>query len=191
MIEKLNIDPTQSVATNHCIISKINELCDTVNTIQKEREAERFEIQEWIGILESVRKSVNKHGKLIDTLVVENNIHEKQIDELQMRDEDLTERINYTLAKATGNKEVLKLLDEKYKPVDRFAEQRKWIGKLCKFWFADAEHPIFGILDFVDAGPHPEPFHINCGESEQGWYPHCEPVKPDEDIIYKGGDNEK
>lgn len=39
---------------------KINELCDTINTIQKEREAERFEIQEWIGIIEAVRKSVNK-----------------------------------------------------------------------------------------------------------------------------------
>lgn len=52
-------------------INKINELCDIVNTIQKEREAERFEIQEWIGILEAVRKSVN--------------IHEKQIDELQMK----------------------------------------------------------------------------------------------------------
>ena len=75
---------------------------------------------------------------------------------------------------------------KKAEPADPYAEQRKWIGKLCKFWFADAEHPTFGILDFVDAGPHPEPFHINCGESEQGWYPHCEPVKPDDDIIYKG-----
>lgn len=50
---------------------KINELVDTVNTIQKEREAERFEIQEWISILEAVRESVN--------------VHEKQIDELQMK----------------------------------------------------------------------------------------------------------
>lgn len=49
---------------------KINELVDAVNAIQKEREAERFEIQEWIGILEAVRKSVN--------------VHEKQIDKLQM-----------------------------------------------------------------------------------------------------------
>lgn len=53
------------------LVEKINELCDIINTIQKEREAERFEIQEWIGILEAVRKSVN--------------IHEKQIDELQMK----------------------------------------------------------------------------------------------------------
>lgn len=71
MIEKLNIDPTQSVATNHCIINKINELVDAVNAIQKEREAEWFEIKEWIGILEAVRESVN--------------VHEKQIDELQMK----------------------------------------------------------------------------------------------------------
>lgn len=53
------------------LVRKINELVDVINAIQKEREAERFEIQEWIGILEAVRKSVN--------------IHEKQIDELQMK----------------------------------------------------------------------------------------------------------
>ena len=52
---------------------KINELVDAVNAIQKEREAERFEIQAWVGILEAVRKSVN--------------VHEKQIDELQMKAE--------------------------------------------------------------------------------------------------------
>ena len=52
---------------------KINELINIINAIQKEREAERFEIQEWIGILETVRQSVN--------------IHEKQIDELQMKTE--------------------------------------------------------------------------------------------------------
>ena len=55
---------------NDCI-NKINELCDIINTIQKEREAEWFEIKEWICILEAVRKSVN--------------IHEKHIDELQMK----------------------------------------------------------------------------------------------------------
>jgi len=34
MIEKLNIDPTQSVATNHCIINKINEIIDTIYDMQ-------------------------------------------------------------------------------------------------------------------------------------------------------------
>ena len=70
MIERLdNIDIYIDVPD--CVLNKINELVDAVNTIQKEREEERFEIQEWISIIEAVRKSVN--------------IHEKQIDELQMK----------------------------------------------------------------------------------------------------------
>ena len=68
MIKKL--EPLQEL-DKHSLFNKINELVDAVNTIQKEREAEWFEIQEWIGILEAVRKSVN--------------VHEKQIDELQMK----------------------------------------------------------------------------------------------------------
>lgn len=82
MIEKLDvIEHTDNlydrngfitnVACGGATISKVNELIDAINTIQKEREAERFEIQEWIGILEAVRKSVN--------------VHEKQIDDLQMK----------------------------------------------------------------------------------------------------------
>lgn len=66
MIEKLEKQNTWG----ECL-EKLNEVIDDVNAIQKEREAERFEIQAWIGILEAVRKSVN--------------IHEKQIDELQMK----------------------------------------------------------------------------------------------------------
>ena len=45
------------------VCRKINELVDAVNAIQKEREAEKFEIQEWIDILEAVRKSVNELHK--------------------------------------------------------------------------------------------------------------------------------
>lgn len=67
MVDRVEIQPVAPYEMQH----KINELCDIINTIQKEREAERFEIQEWIGILEAVRQSVN--------------IHEKQIDELQMK----------------------------------------------------------------------------------------------------------
>lgn len=73
MIEKLKNIPLDMNGKPSAVWTKINELVDAVNTIQKEREAERFEIQEWIGILEAVRKSVNTH--------------EKQIDELQMKAE--------------------------------------------------------------------------------------------------------
>lgn len=146
MIEKITSDGGEH-PNHYDFMEKINEIVDVVNTIQKEREAERFEIQEWIGILEAVRKSVN--------------VHEKQIDKLQM-----------------------KLEPEKCEiPADKFAEQRKWIGKLCRFWNNDDEpDTCFGILTglFDEAD---RPFERNIG---QQLYTYCEPVKPDEDVIYKG-----
>lgn len=133
-------------------LAKINEVIDAVNTIQKEREAERFEIQEWIGILEEVRKSVN--------------IHEKQIDELQM-----------------------KLEPEKCEtPVDPFAEQRKWIGKLCRFWDTNIGENVWGILGGIDFSEN-EKYPYWCDQLQEQ-YQNCEPVKPDDAIIYKGEDNE-
>ena len=137
-------DTCDAVEKFNMIIEKINELVDAINTIQKEREAERFEIQEWISIIEAVRKSVN--------------IHEKQIDELQMK-------------------------IEPEKCEDQYAEQRKWIGKLCRFWnFKDGAIDI-GILKAVDNLKPTIPYinDIDCS------YAYCEPVKPDDDIIYKGG----
>ena len=63
---------------------------------------------------------------------------------------------------------------------DPYAEQRKWIGKLCWFWTFRRENAIIGLLtDFEIDEPR---FRMD----ELGWYEHCEPVKPDDDIIYKG-----
>lgn len=73
---------------NH-FASKTNELVDTINNIQKEREAERFEIQEWIGLLEAVRKSVN--------------IHEKQIDELQTEVNKMAQNLNFAQPEVKKN----------------------------------------------------------------------------------------
>ena len=65
---------------------------------------------------------------------------------------------------------------------DRFAEQRKWIGKLCKF---DGEH--YGILKRIS---NPETRQVwkdgPFGSSDGNWYDSCEPVKPDDGLIYKG-----
>jgi hypothetical protein len=65
---------------------------------------------------------------------------------------------------------------------DPYAEQHRWVGKLCKFW--DNNYKItkhFGILTRIDETA------IVRYEAENGWwYCACEPVKPDEDIIYKG-----
>lgn len=66
-------------------------------------------------------------------------------------------------------------------PADPYAEQRKHIGCLCKFRdnYEDKWH--FGILEEIYQ--HSDfPF----GDSENFEWPICEPVKPDDDIIYKG-----
>lgn len=62
---------------------------------------------------------------------------------------------------------------------DKFAEQRKWIGKLCKFWDDDPDDYNFDILkELTLDGGYVE---------ENGFaYDHCKPVKPDDDIVYKG-----
>ena len=66
------------------------------------------------------------------------------------------------------------------KPADPYAEQRKWIGKLCWFWDAQEEYKFVGILgEVADNGTY---FQKNGIVS----YLNCEPVKPDDDIIYKG-----
>lgn len=131
------------------LVRKINELVDVVNTIQKEREAEWFEIREWIDILEGVRESVN--------------VHKKQIDELQM-----------------------KLEPEKCKPVDPYAEQRKWIGKLCKFRDCEECGWQYGILmDIIENKDYPYLM-------EDVEWAECQPVLEDEfkNVIYKRENNE-
>ena len=71
-------------------------------------------------------------------------------------------------------------------PADPYAEQRKWIGKLCRFWNFDGGKIDLGILKSIDERKHTIPYlnDLDCS------YAYCEPVKPDDDIIYKGGKDE-
>lgn len=68
-------------------------------------------------------------------------------------------------------------IPESYK-TDPYAEQRKWIGKLCKFWDDQDEGYLYEILmGITDTGGYP---YI----TKEGYtYGHCEPVS--EDLIYK------
>jgi len=128
---------------------KINELCDIINTIQKEREAERFEIQEWIDILEAVRKSVN--------------IHEKEIDELQMKVEP----------------EKCEIPAENVQD-DEIEQAEKWIGKLC--WFSQ----LHGCRQHIAILKRVSESGLYVTDDGELHYAYCEPVKPDDEIIYKG-----
>lgn len=68
---------------------------------------------------------------------------------------------------------------------DKFAEQRKWIGKLCRFRDNPACEWKYGILEKIYEDADFPFWDTDCYE-----YAECELVKPDADIIYKGGDNE-
>ena len=65
---------------------------------------------------------------------------------------------------------------------DAYNEQRKWIGKLCFFWGNNKEDTCYAILgdiiEYTDTPFEAKDYAL--------WYEHCEPVKPDDDIIYKG-----
>ena len=71
---------------------------------------------------------------------------------------------------------------KKAEQVDPYAEQKKWIGCLCRFWnFKDGAVDI-GILKAVDNLKPTIPYinDIDCS------YAFCEPVKPDSELIYHG-----
>lgn len=75
--------------------------------------------------------------------------------------------------------------DPKYREqsADPYIEQRKWIGKVCWFWDDDNTNSSCGILTSIDTETFKEPQFV-CNDEYD--YKHCEPVKPDDDIIYKG-----
>ena len=74
------------------------------------------------------------------------------------------------------------ILEEHAHPTAKtYAEQRKWIGKACWFWDNGAKDKAFGRLIQVDTEYNDAPFQTNFGQ----WFENCEPVKPDDDVIYQ------
>lgn len=70
---------------------------------------------------------------------------------------------------------------------DKFAEQRRWIGYLCWFWDDEYDLKTAGVLEEITTIE--EEFNYAKKDNCTVWK-HCEPVKPDDDIIYKGGKDE-
>lgn len=74
---------------------------------------------------------------------------------------------------------------EQGRPADPYAEQHKWDGKLCRFWNVNKDNSTYGILEKVVIN---WAYRFKMKDDPYLW-DHCEPVKPDDDIIYKGGNN--
>ena len=117
--------------------SKINELVDAVNAVQKKREAERLEIQEWIGILETVRKSVDTHEKQIDEL--QNHIADASKKVATMTNSNQKERFQTKIAMLEQNNQVLRNKREEY--LGNLEHTRKALDVALK-----------GLDDIIDSG---------------------------------------
>ncbi len=68
---------------------------------------------------------------------------------------------------------------------DKFAKQRKWIGKLCKFWDDDESFWRIGILSEV----YEDSYEANFAAAYPWFmsvYKHCEPLASNDKLIYKG-----
>lgn len=64
---------------------------------------------------------------------------------------------------------------------DPYAEQRKWIGKLCRFWRNNEDWQVYARLHKIYPDQE-QPY-----ESENLFlYECCEPVSPEDDIVFKG-----
>lgn len=142
------------------LVRKINELVDAVNELQESQNTY------WTDIAE-LKKELLTHTKIAQGF---KNLQDHRPN--MVMDDPFGPHPN---------------IYEQGRQADPYAEQRKWIGKLCWFWNNDNEpDTCFGVLTglFDEAD---RPFERSIG---QQLYRYCEPVKPDDDIIYKGGNNE-
>ena len=129
-----------------------------------------FSTVDWLPYHHGDRSGAKEIQTVVNQLVDAVNYHQKWLGDIQCHiDTQPTE--NPTISKMEN--------------VDPYAEQRKWVGKICRFWNDDEslEDSTYGELVNIFDAPHEDcPFQCGYGE----WYEHCEPVKPDDDIIFKG-----
>lgn len=95
---------------------------------------------------------------------------------------ELIDELNHILEE---REHVIKVYEEvmpNMKPADPYAEQRKWMWHLCRFWFDNKKQADVGILGEIEEDNCHPYFNLDLGHH----YKHCEPVKPDDDLIYKG-----
>lgn len=103
---------------------------------------------------------------------------DKDCGKLQKKINELIDAVNVLQA-------AVAILEEHAHPTAKtYAEQRKWIGKVCRFFDSDKDDARIGVLSAIQNGMY---FIKHTSTA----YDYCEPVKPDDDVIYKGGDNDK
>ena len=123
-------------------------------------------------------KKLNELMDIVNALIEENNVHERQIDELQMKVKDQQIELNNHLCR-------LMVLEGSDGPVvvDKFEEQKKWIGKLCRFWDDGDKQYVYDVLDCIDTDLEDT---FGCFKSKQhGHFCNCEAIKTHFDELFQ------
>lgn len=68
-------------------------------------------------------------------------------------------------------------------PANPKVEQHKWIGCICRFWYDNPNDTLLDILGKVQTGKDGVEYYA---KESYDWFPHCEPVLPTDNEIYKG-----
>ena len=79
-----------------------------------------------------------------------------------------------------------KQVDVVVEPADQYAEQRKWIGCLCELWSGNSKNHRYGIWKGIAKNTYKGHKKIHKYQALSMSFEHCEPVKQDDDIIFKG-----
>lgn len=130
-----------------------------------------------IDIEKTLQLRPNKECLFVSVATILNHVVDV-VNELQKQIDKVSCAI-LDLATPDGANKALKSIQAE--PVDPYAEQRRWIGKLCRFRNNPACEWEYGILYRIYEDTDFPFWDTDCYE-----YAECEPVKPDDDIIYKG-----
>jgi hypothetical protein len=66
----------------------------------------------------------------------------------------------------------------------------KYMGKVCRFWNGDNGKKFKNIGVLIEILSADNKRRYTCASKPKKHFEFCEPVKPDDNIIYKGDDNE-
>lgn len=109
-------------------------------------------------------------------------------------DADFVDKINQLIDAVNVLQAQVAILQEhahptaKTEPADPYAEQRKWIGCVCRFWYDNPNDTLLDYLDKIQTGKNGVEYYAK----ESGdWFPNCKPVLLTDNAIYKGDDNER
>ena len=120
----------------------------------------------------------NKDEPLVEAVADMTNVHERQIDDLQMRVEKIEDKLeqlnDWGMAKGE------RLWKHENRVRTYWDDCREWIGSLCRFRDNSEEEFHYGILRSID-----EDSDFPFWDANDFEWAFCEVVKPDDEKLFR------